>query len=158
MSLCYRSLLDPFRIAVTWMAINKEFTWPCLARDVKNFVTSCDVFKLNNKKQPPKAPLVEPEVITERFQKVALDVVGPLPRSKSGYVYILTAMDLASNFPFAFPMKGYTAQETATNFLKIIIDIGVPASILTDQGTNFMSRVMKEMCNLLAISPIRTSP
>ncbi len=101
------------------MAISKEFTWSGLARDFKNFVASCEVCQLNNKKQPRKAPLVEPEVIIERFQKVALDVVGPLPHSKSGYAYLLTAMDLASYFPFAFPMKGYTAQETdATNFLK----------------------------------------
>ncbi len=102
-----------FGITVTQMAISKEFNWP-----FKNFVASCEVCQLNNKKQPRKAPLVEPEVIIERFQKVALDVVGPLPRSKSGYAYLLTAMDLASYFPFAFPMKGYTAQETATNFLK----------------------------------------
>ncbi len=101
---------------------------------------------------------MEPELICERFQKLALDVVGPLPRSKSGYAYILTGMDLATSFSFAFPMKGYTASETALNLLKIIHDIGPPAAILTDQGTNFKGKVMQEVTSKLAISTIKTTP
>ncbi len=50
-------------------------------------------------------------------------------------------MDLATHFMFAFPMKRFTAEETATNFLKIIRDVGIPNQILTDQGSNFMSKV-----------------
>ncbi len=76
-----------------------------------------------SKANPKPAPLKDPEIICERFKKIALDVVGPLDRSKSGFQYILTGMDLATSYCFAFPMRTFTAKETADNFLKIIRDL-----------------------------------
>ncbi len=67
-------------------------------------------------------------------------------------------MDLVTHFCYAFPMKGYAADESAINLLKIIRDMGLPQQILTDQGQNFMSRVLKQVTDKLAISRIRTSP
>ncbi len=147
-----------FGIANTRSIINRCFTWPGLASDVRAYVQACDICQRNSKSKPAKAPLMEVDVITERCEKIALDVVGKLPRSKEGYSYILTAMDLATHFMFAFPMKGFTAEETATNFLKIIRDVGIPNQILTDQGSNFMSRVVKHVTDKFAINRIRTSP
>ena len=85
-------------------------------------------------------------------------MVGPLDRSKQGYAYLLTGMDLATHFTYALPMKGYTAEETAQNFIKIIRDMGPPCLILTDQGQNFMSKVLKQVTENFAIARIRTSP
>ncbi len=42
--------------------------------------------------------------------------------------------------------------------MKIISVIGVPATILTDQGPNFLSKVMDELCSKLAISRLKTTP
>ena len=67
-------------------------------------------------------------------------------------------MDLATHFVYAFPMKGYSANETALNLLKIIRDMGPPSQILTDQGQNFMSGVIKQITDKFAIARIRTSP
>ncbi len=63
---------------------------------------NCDICQRNSKFKPAKAPLMEVDIITERCEKIALDVVGKLPRSKEGYSYILTAMDMATHFMFAF--------------------------------------------------------
>ncbi len=148
-----------FGISNTQFLINRHFTWPGLANDVRSHIQACATCQLNSKRKPPKAPLQQPDLISERFEKLALDVVGPLERSKQGYAYLLTAMDLATHFCYAFdPMKGYAADETAINLLKIIRDMGPPQQILTDQGKNFMSRVLKQVTDKLAISRIRTSP
>ncbi len=55
-------------------------------------------------------------------------------------------------------MRTFTAKETADNFLKIIRDLGVPHLILTDQGTNFLSKVLKDVCEHLGIAQLKTSP
>ena len=81
-------------------------------------------------------------------------MVGPLDRSKLGYAYLLTAMDLTTHFTYALPMKGYTAEETAWN----LIDMGPPSQILTNQCQNFMSNVFKQVTDKFAITRIRTSP
>ncbi len=51
------------------------------------------------------APLIPLPIITEPFKKVAMDIAGPLPRSKSGYVYILVLCDYATRYPEAVPLK-----------------------------------------------------
>ena len=113
---------------------------------------------MNSKQKPSKAPLQEPDLISERFEKLAIDVVGPLDRSKQGYAYLLTGMDLATHFTYALPMKSYTAEETDRNLIKIIQYMGPPFQILTDQGQNFMSKVLKQVIEKFAIARIRTSP
>ncbi len=107
---------------------------------------------------PPKAPLIPPEVITSRFEKLAVDVVGPLPKSKHNFRYILTAMDLATGFPFAYPMRGFAAEETALNLLSIFSFIGSPLSILSDQGSNFLSLVLSFVYDKFGVLRIKTSP
>ena len=52
-------------------------------------------------------------VITVPFSRLAFDVVGPLPRTKSGYKYILTCMCYASKYPEAIPLKKVDAQSVA---------------------------------------------
>ncbi len=71
-------------------------------------------------------------------------------------------MDLSLGFPFALPMRGYTAIETAQNLITVIsIILGPPKCMLTDQadqGSNFLSLVLSELYARLAITHISTSP
>ncbi len=147
-----------FGAGITRAIINVHFTWPGLYSDVREYVKRCKTCQQFSKASPARAPLSEPELICQRFEKLAIDVVGPLGKSCQGYRYTLTALDLATNFSFAMPMRGYSAEETSANLLKIISVIGIPAAILSDQGQNFMSRTMDQLCSKLAINKIRTSP
>ncbi len=121
-------------------------------------IKSCEVFQRNSKSVPRKAPLKNVDVITERCEKLALDIVGKLDRSKQGFSYILTGMDLATHFVFPFPMKSCSAEETVKNFIKIIRDLGIPSQILTNQGQHFIGKVMSEVTTKLAVNRIETSP
>ncbi len=147
-----------FGISATRSIINSHFTWPSMHKDIQKYIKSCSKCQLFDKRGPPKAPLVAPELIVHRFEKLAVDVVGPLVKSKSGFRYILTAMDLATSFPFAYPMKSCTANETAHKLLSIFSMFGPPVAILSDQGTNFMSKVLQSFYEKLAIQRISTSP
>ncbi len=111
-----------------------------------------------NSSSPSKAPLTPPEIITKRFEKSAVDVVSPLPKSKQNYCFILTAMDLATGFQFACPMHGFTAEETAQNLILIFSFNGSPVAIFSDQGSNFLSRVLSCVYAKFGIQRIRTSP
>ena len=91
------------------------------------------------------------------FEQVAIDIVGPFPRSH-GYRYLLTYICLASRYPEAIPLKHATASECAEVLLEIFSRNGVPMSLLSDQGTQFMSVLMKCLCKRLGIKQIRTTP
>ncbi|KYO39816.1 zinc finger protein 287-like [Alligator mississippiensis] len=94
--------------------------------------------------------------LEEDTQRVALDVIGPLPKSHNGYQYILVLVDYATRFPEAVPLGSITAPKVAEELLKWIAWVGILQEILTDQGTNFMSGVMKALCKTLGITQLRT--
>ena len=57
----------------------------------------------------------------------------------------------------AIPLR-VDAGAVAEHLIQLFSRVGIPREILTDQGTNFMSQLLKELYNLLHISQIRTSP
>ena len=87
-----------------------------------------------------------------------MDIVGPLPRTKSGNKYILVMCDYATRWPEAVALKAIDAETVAEEMVRIFTRVGVPEEMLTDQGANFTSGLMKEVHRLLGVKPIRTSP
>ena len=81
-------------------------------------------------------------VIAEPFHRIAMDIVGPLPRSRSGNRYVLVVCDYATRYPEAVPMKTIDAGAVAEDLIKIFSRVGLPKEILTDQGSNFQVRTV----------------
>ena len=92
------------------------------------------------------------------LHQVAIDVVGPLTRTKAGNKYILTLMDYGSRCQEATPMKNTDSQTVATALVDIFSRLGIPEEILSDQWANFISKLMRDLYKLLGVKPIRTSP
>ena len=64
--------------------LNRPYTWPGLLEDVLKWCKSCEVCHKHKRAGERNAELmVRP--VTEPFESVAFDIVGPFPRSKSGY-------------------------------------------------------------------------
>ena len=94
----------------------------------------------------------------EPFKRIAMDVVGPLPRSSSGRRFILVICDYATRYPEAIALRNVDANTVAEELVKFFSRVGVPEEILTDQGTNFTSQLLTEVYRLLRIKPLRTTP
>ncbi len=102
--------------------------------------------------------MVEPEIISHRGEKLAVDIVGPLPTSKHKLRFIFTCMELSSGYPFAIPLRNYTAEETAKALLSVISILGSPLQLLSDQGSNFLSTTLSHLKSMFHIATIKTSP
>ena len=57
----------------------------------------------------------------------------------------------------AVPLRTISAKSVAQALFQVISRVGIPKEILTDQGTQFMSRTLGELYGLLGIKSIRTS-
>eukprot|EP00731_Ephydatia_muelleri_P015573 Em0008g1293a len=101
---------------------------------------------------------VDKEYSIVELLQVAMDIVGPLPRTKSGNRYILVMSDYATRYPEAVPVKAIDAEHIAEELVKIFARVGIPEEILTDQGSNFTSQLLAEMYQLLHVHPIQTTP
>ncbi len=84
-------------------------------------------------------PLIPLPVVGEPFDLTAMDIVGPLPRSRARHRYILVICDYATRYPEAVLMKSIDAEQVAEELVKFFSRVGIPREILTDQGINFTS-------------------
>ena len=147
-----------FGVKKTTARVRKHFTWPGLSVDIKSLCTSCPQCQKASRNDHSRTPLVPLPVITVPFSRLAFDVVGPLPRTRSGFKNVLTCTCYASKYPEAIPLKRVDAQSVAEGMVEVYSRTGLSTEILTDQGTVFMSALHKQLCDVLEIKRIRTSP
>ena len=87
-----------------------------------------------------------------------MDIVGPLPITKNENRYILTIQDHLTKYSLAIPLQNMTAACVADAFVKkFICTFGAPRAVLTDQGTNFMSALMRRVAKYFLIKQYRTT-
>ena len=92
------------------------------------------------------------------MERIALDILGPLPESKNGNRYILVMCDLFTKWTEAYPLPDQEAQTVAKAFVDCFVSrFGTPLQLHSDQGTNFQSKLFHELCDLLHIKKTRTT-
>ena len=138
--------------------IKRQFYWPGLEKDVQEFVKTCDKCQKMKHSNYVKEPMCITTTASYAFQKIFLDIVGPLPQDYEGNVYILSLQCELSKFVEAYPLK---AKDTIT-VSKALVDnfilrFGLPKTIATDRGAEFMSSTMEEVCKLLNIEKISST-
>lgn len=87
-----------------------------------------------------------------------MDIVGPLEKSSAGHRYILFVYYYTTRYPEAFPVRTITMPKVIHALIQLFSRVGIPEAILTDQGINFTSRLMKQLHQQLGITAVRTSP
>ena len=140
--------------------VTAEFYWPGVQADIRRFVSSCDVCQRTIPKgRVTSVPLGHMPVISEPFQRIAVDIVGPLePRTTRGNKYILTIIYYATRYPEAVALSGIETERVAEALVDVFSRVGVPREMLSDQGSQFTSDVMKEVSRLLSMKRITTTP
>uniref|UniRef100_A0A2N9HH26 Uncharacterized protein n=1 Tax=Fagus sylvatica TaxID=28930 RepID=A0A2N9HH26_FAGSY len=109
------------------------YYWPTIVKDCMDYAKRCEACQLhaNYIHQPPE-PL-HPTVASWPFDAWGLDVVGPLPKSSAGHLYILAATDYFSKWAEVISLKE-VKKENVVNFIRthLIYRYGVPRYIMTD--------------------------
>ena len=95
--------------------IMSNFWWPGIRDDVTRYCRSCDVCQRTIPRgRVSKAPLQKMPIIGVPFQRVGIDLVGPItPASSSGKRFILTVIDYATRYPEAVALSGISTEEVA---------------------------------------------
>lgn len=125
--------------------------------DIKEYCQTCPECQLTSGRTPAYAPLIPLPVIDVPFERIGVDVVGPVERSQAGNRFILVISDYATRYPEAYPLRDVTAKQIASALLKFFSQVGIPKEVLTDQGTNFMSHTLQQVYQLLGIKRVRTT-
>lgn len=140
-------------VTKTYNRILKHFFWPGLKASVVEHCQTCHVCQLAGKPNQvvPPAPLQPIHVIGEPFERLIVDCVGPLPKSKSGNQYILTIICTNTRYPEAIPLRSLKAKIVVRELVTFCTTFGLPKVIQSDQGSDFMSKVFHQVLEVLSV-------
>ena len=145
-------------ISRTIARVLRQYTWPTVRHDVEQYVKTCIHCVRRKSHGASTAPLHPLQPANHIWERIAMDVVGPVPESIKGHKYILVVADYATRYVITIPMVDQKASTIASHFAnKIISRYGAPESVLTDRGTNFLSQFVSNLCKLFQIKQMRTT-
>jgi hypothetical protein len=136
------------------------FYWPGMCAEIQRYCRSCDrCQKVTPRGKVSKVPLSKMPLSNVPFEKVAVDLIGPIrPASDAGHQYVLVMVDYATRFPEATPLKRIDAETVAEALWTMWSRLGIPKTVLSDQGSQFTSQCMREVHKLLAVKGQTTTP
>ena len=147
-----------FGLNKTFSKLKQRYWWKGMFKDVEHWVKSC--VECSMRKSPrnsKKAPLL-PIPVEGAFDRVAVDVLGPFPPSSKGSRYILVFSDYLTRWVEALSVPSVEATVIARLLIdEIISRHGAPRVLLSDRGTNFLSKVVAEVCKIFQIQKVNTS-
>ncbi|XP_063436328.1 protein NYNRIN-like [Mytilus trossulus] len=143
----------------TLKAVKFRFFWPGMSTDVMNWCRECwDCAKGKPGPGAGKAPLQQSKVGAP-FDRIGIDIVGHCPITAKNNEYIIVIQDYFTKWVEAFAVPNHTAQTVADKLVtELFCRFGIPKQIHSDQGREFCSELMAEVCKLLEIDKTRTTP
>jgi hypothetical protein len=125
--------------------------------DIEKYIKACDVcqHKGRTKRNNPLHPIES----KEPFEKIGIDLVGPLTPTKDNYRYIVVAIDYCTKWSEARAIPN-SAAESIIPFLyeDIFCRHGFPKEIISDRGTTFANELIKELCSKYQIKHHLSTP
>ena len=134
-----------------------RYYWDQMYRDIQEYVKTCEDCQKRQKGRR-KEPL-HPIQIGRAFERIGIDLVGPLPKTDQNNRYIIVATDYLTRWPEARAVPDAGAYTLAKFiFEEIICRHGTPKIILSDQGRNFISETVRLLCEKFLIKHKFSSP
>jgi transposase InsO family protein len=105
-----------------------------------------------------RAGITEAALASFPNEVIAVDILGPFPKSEKGHCWILTMIDTFTRWPVAVPIKDRSSAFIAAAIHeRWICDKSVPLKIVSDQGREFVSKGMRQLSNRLGCTLVTTS-
>ena len=139
--------------------VKERFYWPGMHQDIKNWCKTCATCATRiSTPRKNRAPLETIEV-GYPMQVVTVDILGPLPKSAAGNSYVLVAADYFTKWVEACAIPNQEAITVARKLTdQMFCRFSPPDQLHSDQGKQFESELLKDICNIFRIKKTRTTP
>ena len=141
----------------TFSILSDSAYWIGKARDVNHHCSHCGKCQISKASANKPVPL-QPVITTQPWEMVAVDILKVQP-SATGKQYILVAQDYFSKWPFAYAMPDQKA-DRIVQLLKdnVFALMGPPSKLHSDQGRNFESHILRDLCAAFGVKKSHTTP
>jgi dUTPase len=143
----------------TYDAIRDNYFWEGMFQDIEKFVKACpDCLSRKSPSRKIRAPMIPIPVFNKPFEIISTDAVGPLPTTDRGNKYIITFMDYATRYPYAFAVPDIRAPTVARLLYdEIITKHGFMRVILSDNAKNYNNELMRAIFKICRIKKQNTT-
>ena len=139
----------------TLSLLRERFFWPGMQAEAMQHIMKCT--RCLRRKTPSHVAPLQPIHVTQPLELVHMDYLSLEP-SKGNIENVLVITDHFTRYALAYPSKTQTAQATARilwdNF---ICHYGFPEKFISDQGRNFESDLIKELCKIAGVKKLHTT-
>jgi hypothetical protein len=143
----------------TYACLRRKCFWPHMSRDIREYVTKCQVCQATKPVHRHPFGLLEPSNFPVPLTELAIDLIGPYPETPRGNTYALVVTDLGSRWVMAWPLPDATTttiwQTLQTHWFTVL---GTPRKITCDNATTFRSREWSEFLSVNGIKLVLTQP
>ncbi|EGT36450.1 hypothetical protein CAEBREN_28622 [Caenorhabditis brenneri] len=139
--------------------IERRYFWPNMAKEVLERTKACPKCQAKNSPVPAYKERMVPVTTSRVFQKVGLDLTGPLRTTAQGNKYILNIVCWFSKFIVSVPIPDARAETSARALLtEAVLKYGAMTEIVTDNAKTFTCHAFDGFCNLLSIRNHKSIP
>ena len=139
-------------------SISRRFWWKGMWKTVRNWVRSCDMCSRRKFGRPHRNGEPRSILCSHPFEMVCIDLLGPLPETRSGNTYLLTMLDCFSRWAIVVPIPDTTADTvSAALFTHLLTVHGAPSRILSDRGRQLIGAGVARLCEIWGIKKIATT-
>lgn len=137
--------------------IQQSFYWPAMKKSITQYCQECDKCAARKPSKQARAPLGQ-YLVGEPMERVAIDILGPLPITENGNRYILVLCDCFSKWTEAYALPNQESSTiTRTIVNEFICRFGTPLQIHSDQGRSFEAKLFTDLCDFLKIDKTRST-
>ena len=139
----------------TYNAMKRQYYWPGMRKDILRHCKRCHQCALQNQ-GTGEARFDHFNVPALPMEFICMDLVGPIsPQTEKGNRYILTVIDMLTGYTIAVPITDKRSETVCKAYRDSVYCIfGGSSRILTDNGTEFKSREMKQICEDLEVKQV----
>lgn len=132
----------------TQRLLKKRYFWPSMLNDVREYIKQCDACQKVNPASLKVIPTLHSVTVPKQvFKQIGVDIMS-LPEVDN-MKYVIVAIDYFSKWSEARALSDKSA-ETVARFLydEIICRHGCPLIHITDQGREFLNKLISELFHL----------
>lgn len=138
--------------------IRQHFIWQGMDNQIRKYVRNCEICAQSKPNQNSRVGFLASKTVDQPLEKMYIDFVGPLPRSKEGNRFILVCIDAFTRFVWLIPTGSATTKIVIKKLRGIFGTFGPPGTLVSDNATTFTSEEFSRFCHGLGIKHITTTP
>ena len=141
-----------------YYTMRRDFYWPLMANDVHATVRDCESCAKTRGTQYKHQRKMKMFPASGPLEFVAMDILGPLPKTDGGNRFVLVITDRFTKMCRAIPIRSTRSHTIARVFLENwVYPYGAPTHLLSDNGPQFASKFFAAVNYMLGVKHYLTT-